>query len=337
MPSQYQTILIACPGNAMTAGPEAIHQLASDLIRLGHNAAVVYFPFSEEFQTPEPYKKYKLPIARYRDIEGELIIFPEIVTTYALKVQHAQAGIWWMSVNNYTCVRYGNAFRDKLRYLKNMIKGLRPLGGLRSLSHLKHFAQSYYALDFLRSNGISGQLLSDPIPVYTSQAYLDKLPLSLSTASRKNTILYNPHKGKKVLQSLMAHFPDWHFFPLVGFNREELAAQFLKSKLYIDFGHHPGKDRLPREAAIHGCCVITGLYGSAGNALDVNIPPAYKIDSRLPDFFSLFEIQVNLIFNHFEKCSLEFVDYRNTIAQEQIEFDRQIEHAFATQPGNKGH
>jgi hypothetical protein len=28
----------------MTAGPEAIHQLAADLIRLGHNAAVVCFP-----------------------------------------------------------------------------------------------------------------------------------------------------------------------------------------------------------------------------------------------------------------------------------------------------
>ena len=337
MHSLYHTVLIACPGNAMTAGPEAIHQLAADLIRMGHNAAVVYFPFAEEFQTPEPYKKYGVPIARYRDVAGDLIIFPEIVTTYALKVQHAQAGIWWMSVNNYTCVRYGYAWRDKLRYLKNVVKGLRPLGGIKSLRHLKHFAQSYYALDFLKSNGITGQLLSDSIPVYTSPAYLDQLPLLLSTASRSNTILYNPHKGKKVLQSLMAHFPDWHFFPLVGFNREELAAQFLKSKLYIDFGHHPGKDRLPREAGIHGCCVITGLYGSAGNALDVNIPDAYKIDSRLPDFFMLFEIQVNLIFSQFEKCSLEFVDYRNTIAQEQIEFDRQIEDAFAKQPASKEH
>jgi hypothetical protein len=278
-----------------------------------------------------------LHIARYRDIEGELIIFPEIVTTYALKVQHAQAGIWWMSVNNYTCVRYGYAFRDKLRYLKNMIKGLRPLGGIRSLNHLKHFAQSYYALNFLRSNGISGQLLSDPIPVYTNQEYLDKLPLLFSTAPRTNTILYNPHKGKKVLQSLIAHFPEWHFFPLAGFNREQLATQFLNSKLYIDFGHHPGKDRLPREAGIHGCCVITGLYGSAGNALDVNIPPNYKIDSRLPDFLALFEIQVNLIFNHFEQCTLEFIDYRNTIAEEQIEFDRQIEYAFAIQPDSKRH
>jgi hypothetical protein len=219
-------------------------------------------------------------------------------------------------------------------------KGLRPLGGIKSLRHLKHFAQSYYAIDFLKSNGISGQLLSDPIPVYTSQTYLDTLPLLLSNASRAtrtNTILYNPHKGKKVLQSLMARFPEWYFFPLVGFNREGLATQFLKSKLYIDFGHHPGKDRLPREAAIHGCCVITGLYGSANNARDVNIPASYKIDSRLADFFKRFEEQVSLIFNHFDQCANEFAEYRNTIAREQIEFDRQIESAFAAQSRSKGH
>jgi hypothetical protein len=331
MHSLYHTVLIACPGNAMTAGPEAIHQLAADLIRLGHNAAVVYFPFSSEFQTPEPYRKYGVPIARYRDIEGELIIFPEIVTTYALKVRHAQAGIWWMSVNNYTCVRYGYAWRDQLRYLKNVAKGLRPLGGIKALQHLKHFAQSYYALDFLKSNRIMGQLLSDPIPFYTSEEYLKSLPDRRADAVRSNTILYNPHKGKKVLESLVARFPDWHFFPLVGFNREQLAEQFLKSKLYIDFGHHPGKDRLPREAAIHGCCVITGLYGSAANPRDVNIPSAYKIDPRSPQFIEHFQAQVTHIFNHFEACAEEFADYRSTIAQEQIEFDRQIEQAFAKQ------
>ena len=319
----------------MTAGPEAIHQLASDLIRLGHNAAVVYFPFSSEFQTPEPYKKYCVPIARYRDIRGELIIFPEIVTTYALKVRHAQAGIWWMSVNNYTCVRYGYAWRDKLRYLKNVVKGLRPLGGIKALNKLKHFAQSYYALNFLKSNGITGQLLSDPIPLYTSDEYLKSLPHRCAEAVRSNTILYNPHKGKKVLQSLVAHFPDWHFFPLAGFNREQLALQFLKSKLYIDFGHHPGKDRLPREAAIHGCCVITGLYGSANNPRDINIPSTYKIDPRSPHFIEHFQAQVNLIFNRFEECADDFADYRNTIAQEQIEFDRQIEEAFAMLPSAK--
>jgi hypothetical protein len=255
-----------------------------------------------------------VPIIKYRDIKDELFIFPEIVTTYALKLRHAQAAVWWMSVNNYTCVRYGYAWRDKLRYLKNVAKGLRPIGGIKSLSKLKHYAQSNYALDYLKSNGINGQLLSDPIPIYTSHDYLQSLQEKCSKATRLNTILYNPHKGKKVVDLLISYFPNWHFFPLSGFNREELANKFLESKLYIDFGHHPGKDRLPREAAIHGCCVITGLYGSACNYLDVNIP---------------FKEKVSLIFNDFEKCSAEFSEYRETISQEQVEFEKQINQIFS--------
>ena len=329
MYSLYRTVLIACPGNAMTAGPEAIHQLASDLIRLGHNAAVVYFPFSKEFETPKPYIKYQVPIIKYRDIKDELFIFPEIVTTYALKLRHAKAAIWWMSVNNYTCVRYGYAWRDKLRYLKNVAKGLRPIGGMKSLSKLKHYAQSNYALDYLKSNGINGQLLSDPIPIYTSHDYLQSLQEKCSKATRSNTILYNPHKGKKVIDLLISYFPNWHFFPLSGFNREELANKFLGSKLYIDFGHHPGKDRLPREAAIHGCCVITGLYGSASNYLDVNIPSSYKIDPQVKSFLDTFKEKVSLIFNDFEKCSAEFSEYRETISQEQVEFEKQINQIFS--------
>jgi hypothetical protein len=329
MRSLYQTILIACPGNSMTAGPEAIHQLAHDLIRLGHNAAVVYFPFSREFKTPQQYKKYGVPIAQYRDVMGDLFIFPEIVTTYALKIRHAQAAIWWMSVNNYTCVRYANPWRDKIRYLKNIAKGLRPIGGLKSLSKLKHFAQSYYALDFLKVNGIIGQLLSDPIPIYTSDSYLKSLPEKYSGAKRANVILYNPHKGKKTIDLLITNFPQWQLIPLIGLNREQLANKFLESKIYVDFGHHPGKDRLPREAAIHGCCVITGLYGSAENMMDINIPPTYKIDSRSTEFLELFKNKVDLIFTNFQNCSDEFSEYRQTISLEQIEFDKQINNIFS--------
>jgi hypothetical protein len=200
---------------------------------------------------------------------------------------------------------------------------------MKSLRKLKHYAQSNYALDYLKSNGINGQLLSDPIPIYTSHNYLQSLPDKCSKAIRSNTILYNPHKGKKVVELLISYFPNWHFFPLSGFNREELANKFLESKLYIDFGHHPGKDRLPREAAIHGCCVITGLYGSASNNLDVNIPSSYKIDPQVKSFLNAFKEKVGLIFNDFEKCAAEFSEYRETISHEQIKFDQQISHIFS--------
>ena len=45
---------------------------------------------------------------------------------------------------------------------------------------------------------------------------------------------------------------------------------------YIDFGPHPGMDRLPREAALAGCIVITNREGAAAHDEDVPLPPEYK-------------------------------------------------------------
>lgn len=331
MVGRYKTILVTCPGNAMTAGPEAIHQLVADLIRLGQPAAVVYFPFDRKFETAGPYRKYGVPVADYRDCAGEMIVFPEIVTTYALKVRHADAAIWWMSVNNFTCVRYGHPWRDKIRYFKYTLKGLRPWGGISALKHLRHFAQSDYALKFLADNSIKADMLSDAIPVYTTPEYLKNLAAKLPQAPRNNRILYNPHKGAAITQRLKAAFPEWEFMPLVGYDRQQLANIFMSSKLYMDFGHHPGKDRLPREAAIHGCCVITGLNGSAGNAIDVPIPPEYKLDAKEAGFIDRFGERVRKLFEDFEICAKTFEPYRQVIAREQDEFDRQIRQAFAIQ------
>ncbi len=45
---------------------------------------------------------------------------------------------------------------------------------------------------------------------------------------------------------------------------------------YIDFGPHPGMDRLPREAALAGCVVITNREGAANFDNDVGLPPEFK-------------------------------------------------------------
>lgn len=326
--SKFNRVLVVCPGGAMTAGPEAIHQLVSDLVRVGQHAAVLYYPFDRRFETPVPYQKYGVNVALYEDLEGDLIVFPEIFTTLALKVKKAKAGIWWMSVNNYTCIRYGNPLRDKFRYFKNLIRGKRPLFGLRVLKPLLHFAQSDYAKQFLLSHQIESLPLSDPIPVYTSKEYLDKLKTRLEKAQRDNVILFNPHKGAKITSKLMMAYPDWVFKPLKGYNREQLAEIFLSSKIYMDFGHHPGKDRLTREAAIHGCGVITGIYGSASNSIDLSFPNKYKLNDRELYFVRNFGMIANNLFTNFEQASGDFSTYREIISQEQICFDRQMVNAF---------
>lgn len=325
---RYERVLVICPGDAMTAGPEALHQLVAELNRLGQPADIVYHPFERSFETPEPYRKHGAPVGRYAQQPGTLIVFPEIFTTLALRAAPADAAIWWMSVNNFTGERYGRPWRDRLRYWKYMLKGRVPFGGVRALAHLRHFAQCDYAREFLAHRGIGSQPLSDPIPVYTEPAYLASLPAKLAAASREDLILYNPTKGAPITARLMAAYPQWRFRPLRGLDRGQLAEAFLGAKLYIDFGHHPGKDRLPREAALHGCCVVTARHGSAANDVDVPIPPSCKLDVKSPDFVQRFGEVAAGILRDFELHARELDAYRRTIAQEPESFRAQIRHAF---------
>jgi hypothetical protein len=330
---RYSKLLVICPARVMTAGPEALHQLVAEANRLGQPAAIVYHPFDRSFETPVPYQRHGAPVARYADEPGTLILFPEIFTPLALKVKHAEPAIWWMSVNNFTGERYGRPWRDRLRYWKYVLKGQRPLGGVKALAHLRQFAQSDYARLFLAGHGIASQPLSDPIPVYTQPDYLAALPQRLAAARRTDTILYNPTKGAPITARLMAAYPQRVFRPLRGLDREQLAQAFLDAKVYIDFGHHPGKDRLPREAALHGCCVITARHGSAANPVDVPIPASCKLDVRDPQFVQRFGALVTEVFERFDDCSRQLEGYRQVIAREPLQFSQQVAAAFVDSPG----
>lgn len=326
--NRYRKVLVVCPGNAMTAGPEALHQLVERMNALGQPCAMVYHPFSLTFATPQAYQKYNVIVEKYDDKPGNLILFPEIFTKLALQTHGAQAAIWWMSVNNFTGIRYEKPWRDTLRFLKNKIKGRIPWQGIDALRGLQHFAQSHYAMLFLKGHGINSMPLSDPIPFYTDASYLEALPTQLAQAQRINRIFYNPHKGASVTMRLKAAFPAWDFMPLSGYNRQQLAQHFLSGKVYVDFGHHPGKDRLPREAALHGCYVITGRYGSTANDVDVPVDPRYKLDPRTPHFLADFEREVQRIFNTTAESQSDLLAYRRTIADEPANFDAQITAAF---------
>ncbi len=302
--------------------------LAAGLNRLGQPAAMVYHPFDKPAPPAMAYAKYAVPVSRYSDNAGSLTIFPEIFTSLALDVRHAQAAIWWLSVNNFTCERYGNPLRDRFRYFRNLLMRRSPWGGVPALRHLRHFAQSHYAEDFLKGHGVAAQFLSDPIPVYLEPEYQAHRAAKIAHAQRQNIILYNPLKGAAVTARVRAAFPDWTFRPLQGLDREQLANAFLSAKLYIDFGHHPGKDRLPREAAIHGCCVVTSRFGSAENPLDVPIHGRYKLDVRAADFTPRFRALAAEIFSNFSACARDFEHYRDVIRHEAANFDRQIAQIF---------
>ena len=94
-------------------------------------------------------------------------------------------------------------------------------------------------------------------------------------------------------------------------------------KIYIDFGEHPGKDRIPREAAANGCCVITNRKGSAAYAEDVPIPDQFKFanpSSSLDEIDSL----MHKICDDFKIYQDMFSDYRNFIKSEKSIFEADV-------------
>lgn len=108
----------------------------------------------------------------------------------------------------------------------------------------------------------------------------------------------------------------------------EVSDHCNRAKVYIDFGHHPGKDRMPREAAIAGCCIVTGRQGAAKFPEDIFIPDVYKIDETRSDFVHEFGRTISNIFEAFEENAEHFDDYRTRIRTEKSDFMDQVASIF---------
>ena len=167
-----------------------------------------------------------------------------------------------------------------------------------------HFVQSEYAYRHLKDNNLDSLFLSD---------YLNPAHLVNSETIKENIILYNPVKGIKITQKLINDNKDFKFVALENLTIREVQKLFQKAKLYIDFGNHPGKDRMPREAAMANCCVITGRKGSAGNENDIPIPNKYKFNDKLLLDNAAFRSLVGAIFDNHTHHLNDFVVYKDSI------------------------
>jgi hypothetical protein len=107
----------------------------------------------------------------------------------------------------------------------------------------------------------------------------------------------------------------------------EVSNWMKRSKLYIDFGYHPGQERMPREAVLMGCCVITGKQGSAAFDEDVPLPKGYKFDENNATPEQITEAILKCL-NHFDEESKLFENYRLRITGEKDNFKNDVSKVF---------
>lgn len=321
---KFKKIYILCPGGIKTGGPELLHQLAYQINNLSSykKAQIVYFGNTVEPVVKE-FKKYLnnswITESDILDEQQNLIIFPETAISEFNKFNRAKKYIWWLSVDNYL---YNNSFYASYKrfglktavhyYLNGTIRNRDSVIKTADL----HLCQSYYAMNFLQNLNINNvAYLSD----YINDFYVQNSK-HLLTQKRHNIVLYNPKKGYSFTKKLISASPDdIQWIPLIGMSNKEVLNYLASGKVYVDFGNHPGKDRFPREAALCGCCIITGEKGAANFSEDVSIPDNYKFNDNVKYVKDIID-KIEFIIRNYNTAIHDFDTYRQRIMKEKEHF-----------------
>lgn len=331
-------VYVFSPWGKTTGGIELLHQLV-DYLRNRQLEAYIYYYENPSAQVPEVYSKYNIATAtQVDDAKQTVLVLPEICFHVSAYYKESQIVLWWLSVDNYyhrekkhiplyELFSYSKIYGMKqlwhrLMRLFKLQWSIRPRFSIKESIKKTyiHAYQSEYANLHLQHRGV--------VELYPLKDYINTDFVSDEICTnREPNILYNPKKGIKFTRKLIKSAPDLKFIPLQNLSRAELQHLFATSMLYVDFGSHPGMDRLPREAAVNGCCIVTGMQGAAANATDIPISDSYKFDESNASVAEII-CRIREVLSDYEKHSKAFGPYRQRIMGEEQAFYKQIDELF---------
>lgn len=319
-------IFILCPAGIATGGTEALHVLAHDLIALGFDAKMSYCELGNGEIVCERFKQFNVPyVIDVSDAENQSVVIPEYLFKYIRGYPLSQKYCWWLSVDGFSQPwKLGGGNVSLFKLVKSLIK--KTVIGFSLRDHtIIHLCQSHYAMSYVKKHGCQkAYFLMD----YLGDEFLN-YDYENHFVQRENVVLYNPKKGRNFTNMIISAMPGVKFVPLIGMSPAQIRETCLHSKVYIDFGEHPGKDRFPREAALCGLIVITGRKGSAAFDEDVPIPKRFKIADQarnIPDIVA----RIEEIFRDYSTISKEFCAYRDFIREDKARFEYDLRNIFTS-------
>ena len=329
-------VYVLCPANFQTGGPELAHQLASTLISFGVKAIMFYYqastPLDKEDPVHEVYKKYHVPYTfGIEDKPHNILVTPEGVTEYFYGFKKIRRVLWWMSVDNYLShlmKKFSGDLNDPLA---------KPLAKFfyfgKEDSDIEHLVQSEYARQFIKLNGIANNKIH-MVEDYLNQTFLTRAA-QVDLSKKKNIVAYNPKKGLELVEHFIAIAPNIDWRPIKDMTPAQVQELLASAKVYIDFGNHPGKDRIPREAAVSGCVVLVGKRGAAINDIDINIPAEFKFDLKIATPQNVIN-KIREVFDDFATAHEKQAAYRARIHDDKNRFVNEVVEAFEIRKTNRG-
>ncbi|NNC13051.1 hypothetical protein HII28_14340 [Planctomonas sp. JC2975] len=258
--------------------------------------------------------------------------------TYMRKIRHAQTICWWLSIDNSSPFILRQERRDK-RFardhgvahgawapnrrvaIERRILSVYPFE--RYLRDALHIAQSAYARAYLQTHlGLCASIVSDYIP-------RDELGFSdeARDGSRRRSVAFNPGKSPWLPDVLGPRLPDVEWDPIVGLDRRGVVRLLSSSAMYFDAGYHPGRDRMPREAAMLRAVTIVARRGAAAYWEDVPIEARFKV-SQGSAFVDEAVARVREALDDRERAVGLQETYRDWIANDRQRFGLEVRRAF---------
>lgn len=312
-------IVILIPLGVRTGGPEALHQLSDSLVNQGYDARVWYTQAGDlevlasvVAQQGEGDVVLRVPVRtnpfddynKYRVVQADIIqlgantcfVLPEVYINWMKYFQRSRSVIWWLSVDN-------------------ALEGLGPRHvNLNSLRHPRvvHAYQSGYARDFVQALGMPNALpLSDYTPLGGTDHALPKTDIALNAGGK---VIYDV----AAIAARLERECNTRVHLIKGMSREQVYDALGRSKLFIDLGNFPGKDRMAREALLRGCCVFAL---DAGAARDYALPDEFYFKPEHVDqVYAAARLVVDDHAHHFalQRTALE------AVTRERLVFEREV-------------
>lgn len=326
--------------NSLSGGGNSMHQLAEILIKKNQEC---YLYFYDEFKgVSSKFDKYKIPkVSKIEDNSENVIIVPETLVPFLNTVKNVKKVIWWLSFDFYYysfpekkiesfLSKYSlpNFFYPFVEYYSRKTKKIpgflfNPVDLKTEGNEIFHLYNCEYVKNNLLSWGISEKNMQYLCGPLEEIFFKDEKKVKVD-----NLVLYNPAKGldytKKIIRKSKEEYPNIKFKPLTDMNRLEFVQVIKSSKLYIDFGFFPGPERIPREAVMMNCNIMTSRLGAAQNQIDVPIPNYYKFednDENLPVIVD----KISYLLSNYEKHISDFDEYREKIIKQKTRFDEDID------------
>lgn len=138
-------------------------------------------------------------------------------------------------------------------------------------SGIRFFAQAFYSQGFVRQVlGQEAPIITDPIRIVSVE----------SRPRARNVVLYNKVKSWSLVQQVIPLVPEAEFRAIENLSYQQVAQALSEATLYLELGHLPGRDRMPREAAHLGTPVVCLARGAGYCWQDVPLPVEHRIAFR---------------------------------------------------------